>query len=105
MLSPGAPLQGYGLHYGRSRTPLVRVVPDERWPAMWRVQWPDGRPSDLGNLSRCMDAAQQWAESTVLSDLRKKHGVGALNLLGNFLWSRSLVSANKKNDPEYGGPP
>lgn len=32
----------FALHYGRSRKPLATVVPDDRWPGMWRIRWPDG---------------------------------------------------------------
>jgi hypothetical protein len=45
------------LHYGQARTPLVRVVSDAIHPGMWRMVWPDGRLSDLANLSRIKDAA------------------------------------------------
>jgi hypothetical protein len=48
---------GYVLHYGNARVPMVRVVPDDRWPGMWRMIWPDSQLSDLGNLSRIRDAA------------------------------------------------
>jgi hypothetical protein len=35
----------------------VAVVPDDEWPAMWRVRTPDGRLSDMVNLARARDAA------------------------------------------------
>jgi hypothetical protein len=38
------------------------VVPDERWPKTWRIRWPDGRISDMVNLSRAKDAAAIIAE-------------------------------------------
>jgi hypothetical protein len=47
----------WALQYGNTRTPLALVVPDRRWPNMWRVHWPDGQISDLANLSRARDAA------------------------------------------------
>lgn len=47
----------FALHYGQAKAPLVRVVPDLVYPQMWRMDWPDGRLSDLGNLSRIKDAA------------------------------------------------
>ena len=52
----------HSLHYGHSKNPLAEVVPDTRWPNMWRVRWPDGRLSDMGNLSRARDAASAIAE-------------------------------------------
>ena len=45
------------LYYGRSTKPLAWVVPDERWPKMWRIHWPDGSISEMVNLSRAKDAA------------------------------------------------
>jgi hypothetical protein len=48
---------GFALHYGNVQTPLVRVEPDAVWPRMWRMVWPDGLVSDMGNLSRIRDAA------------------------------------------------
>jgi hypothetical protein len=35
------------LHYGNGRVPMVRVVPDDVWPDMWRMAWPDGQVSDM----------------------------------------------------------
>src|SRR5262249_55773156 len=55
-------LPSHTLHYGRTSTPLARVVPDSRWPNMWRIVWPDGRTSDVVNLARARDAAQATAE-------------------------------------------
>jgi hypothetical protein len=40
-----------------------RVVPDTARAGMWCVQWPDGRRSDLTNLSRAKDALARFAES------------------------------------------
>jgi hypothetical protein len=34
----------------------VTVVPDADWPGMWRVRMPDGRLTDMVNLSRAKDA-------------------------------------------------
>jgi hypothetical protein len=45
------------LHLGRQVSSLLRVVPDTKWPAMWRIEFPDGKLSDLGNLTRIKDAA------------------------------------------------
>jgi hypothetical protein len=51
----------WALHYGRSTKPLALVKPDETWPTMWRIHWPDGRTSDMVNLSRAKDAASAIA--------------------------------------------
>jgi hypothetical protein len=34
----------------------LRLVQDAIYPDMWRVQWPDGRLSDMANLTRATDA-------------------------------------------------
>jgi hypothetical protein len=40
----------------------VEVVPDSRWPNMWRVRSTDGSLSDMVNLARAKDAAIAIAE-------------------------------------------
>ena len=47
----------FALHYGKSGKPLAHVVPDAKYPNMWRIKWPDGTLSDMVNLSRAKDAA------------------------------------------------
>jgi hypothetical protein len=49
------------LFYGSKRLGFA-VIPDDCWPLMWRVLWPDGQLSDMANLSRCHYAAQLAAE-------------------------------------------
>lgn len=34
------------------------IVPDASYPTMWRIKFPDGRLSDMVNLSRARDAAR-----------------------------------------------
>lgn len=48
----------YALRYGKSGKVLARVLPDEKYPAMWRIHWPDGEVSDMVNLTRARDAAR-----------------------------------------------
>jgi len=44
--------------YRRARSaPVAEIVPDEKWPSMWRVRLPDGTLSDMVNLIRAKDAA------------------------------------------------
>ena len=45
------------------RTKVARLVPDETYPGMWRVRWPDGRVSDMANLTRAKDAIACFGES------------------------------------------
>ena len=61
--APRAQPQTHSLHYGGSRKPLVTVIPDDTWPAMFHVAWPDVGLSSPANLSRCLDAARCWAEA------------------------------------------
>src|SRR5262245_15074550 len=49
------------LYCGHERRPVAHVLPDPRWPGMWRVL-ADGRLSDIVNLSRAKDAAEAVAE-------------------------------------------
>ena len=54
----------YALHYGSAERALATVVPDSQWPGMWRIAWPDGRLSDMVNLSRAKDAAGPMRDRT-----------------------------------------
>jgi hypothetical protein len=45
------------LFIGRNRTPLCWMAPDDRYPHMYRIVWPDGQLSDMTNLARAKDAA------------------------------------------------
>jgi hypothetical protein len=42
------------------RRVVGRVVPDEKWPGMWRVKLPGGL-SEMVNLARARDAALDWS--------------------------------------------
>jgi hypothetical protein len=46
----------WSLHYGNGKS-LAFVIPDDRWPGMYRLHWPDGQVSDIVNLTRAKDAA------------------------------------------------
>ena len=50
---------GWRLFYG-NRT-VGRVVPDTKYPTMWRVVLHTGKLSDMANLSRARDAAMSAA--------------------------------------------
>jgi hypothetical protein len=39
------------------------MVPDAVHPSMWRVRWPDGRLSDMTNLTRAKDAVTCFKET------------------------------------------
>jgi hypothetical protein len=40
---------------------LIEVVPDAKWPGMWRARKADGTLTDMVNLTRAKDAAQSIA--------------------------------------------
>jgi hypothetical protein len=68
---PGSPLfrfrprnGGLGVCVGQSK-PIVYVVADLVRVGMYRVRFPDGRLSDLVNLSRVKDAALSHAAAIV----------------------------------------
>jgi hypothetical protein len=44
----------------RDRRVVGRVVPDAKWPGMWRVQLPGGL-SEMVNLARARGAALDWS--------------------------------------------
>jgi hypothetical protein len=54
----------------RSRV-LLQVVPDLTHSGMWRIRHPDGRLSDLVNLSRAKDAATSLAVGILNADKRR----------------------------------
>ena len=56
----------YTLHHGRSTRPVLRLVPDES--GLYRIEWPDVGLSDLANLTRCKQAALEWAQSQAMTD-------------------------------------
>ena len=43
--------------------PTPKIIPDKTYPNMWRVLWPDGRLSDMANLTRAKDAAACFTET------------------------------------------
>jgi hypothetical protein len=47
------------------RRVVASIVPDPKWPRMWRVGLPDGHVSDMVNLSRARDAARALALKTL----------------------------------------
>jgi hypothetical protein len=42
---------------------MATIEPDANWPGMWRVRWPDGRLSDMTNLTRAKDAVDCFMET------------------------------------------
>ena len=48
---------------GRLSPRKPKVVPDAAHSGMWRVRWPDGRLSDMTNLTRAKDAVACFMET------------------------------------------
>ena len=65
------------LYLGKKRP--ARIVPDETYAGMWRIEWCDGRRSGLLNRTRAKDAAMLAAMREVNAEaLIKKLGVAKL---------------------------
>jgi hypothetical protein len=56
------------------RKPIrAELVPDAKYPGMWRVRWPDGSLSDIVNLTRAKDALASFLETEERRQ-RGRHG-------------------------------
>jgi len=53
-------MQELRLYQGTKFTGIT-VRPDEKYPQMYRVHWPDREPSVMVNLTRAKDAAHRFA--------------------------------------------
>jgi hypothetical protein len=60
------------LYLGGKSTGIV-VRPDEKYPSLFRVHWPDRPPSDMVNLTRAKDAAMRWAGRGGGGDAKRLH--------------------------------
>jgi hypothetical protein len=45
----------------KGKRKLVRIVPDQTYAGMWRIELPDGSLTDMVNLTRAKDAAKSAA--------------------------------------------
>ena len=52
------------------RRVVASIVPDSKWPQMWRVSLPNGQLSDMVNLSRGRDAARSLALKALIEGHR-----------------------------------
>jgi hypothetical protein len=48
----------------------IRIVPVPEYKGMWRIIWPDGRQSPMGNKTRAVEAATMWAREAGLLNRR-----------------------------------
>jgi hypothetical protein len=53
--------RGDALYRDGSKAALAHVVPDERYPGMWRAKVTSGTFSDMTNKTRAKDAAMEAA--------------------------------------------
>jgi len=51
----------YPLHKGRSKRTILEIIPDD--DGLYRIAWPDIGLSDRANLTRCKQAALEWAHN------------------------------------------
>jgi hypothetical protein len=83
----------HSLHRGRSRAPVVRIIPVG---SLYRIEWPDIGLSDLTNLTRAKAATREWAEQKAMTEDRKLSVARRLKSLDNFWWASSYVAPNDK---------
>jgi hypothetical protein len=102
-ITDGVALSVHRLHHGRSKRPILEVIPDSTSTGLYRIAWPDIGLSETANLTRCKQAALEWAEQRFLTECRKMSGARRLKSLNNFWWSASPVRQNQNSDPCTGG--
>jgi len=69
---------GFALHRRQTKAPLLHVVPVTVYPGMWQVRSPDGRLTDMANLTRAKEAAVAIAVETLNAEKRgRQRSLGA----------------------------
>jgi hypothetical protein len=71
------------LHCGRSKKILVKIIPDSS--GLYRVVWPDIGLSDIANLTRCKQAALEWAEQVMITKRRQIECRSTFEIIEQFL--------------------
>src|SRR5262245_48919751 len=92
------PTISYRLHYGQSKTPVLEIIPDPS--GLYRIAWPDIGLSDLANLTRCKQAALEWAEHQRMAKGSNLSVAQRLKSLKNFSWSASYSDLNRSGAPK-----
>jgi hypothetical protein len=49
-----------------------RIIPDDTYPAMFRIHWADGVISDMANITRCREAIDRYLETSERQDRRRR---------------------------------
>jgi len=78
----------------RPRPP--KLVPDAVYPGMWRVQWPDGRLSDMTNLARAQDTAACFIET------EERHQRGAAEAIRRSAVRQNAMAGAVANEHQHG---
>ena len=91
------PTISYRLHYGQSQTPVLEIIPDPS--GLYRIAWPDIGLSDLANLTRCKQAALEWAEHQRMAKGSNLSVARRLKSLKNFSWSASYSDLDRSGVP------
>ena len=60
-----------------SKAEIVHIVPDGKYPGMWRVRLPDGGLTVMVNLARAKDAALHHAAAIMGARDGQRNGTGA----------------------------
>jgi hypothetical protein len=94
---PESPSSIHRLHRGHSKKPILEIVPDST--GLYRIAWPDIGLSETANLTRCKQAALEWAEQRFLTENRKMNGARRLKSLNNFWWSTAPMRQNRQDAP------
>ena len=92
--------QGWRLFVERRR--FGRLVPDSNYPGMWRNVLPDGRLSDMANLSWARHAAQEVARREIEWRRRQTAATDARNCpesAGVFGGKSSPMRRAENSDP------
>jgi hypothetical protein len=76
------------------RRVIARAVPGKA-PSLFHIEWPDIGLSPAANLTRCKQAALEWAEGATVTE-RRDLRVGRRLKSSNFFWRpASLVRQNR----------
>jgi hypothetical protein len=65
-----------------------KVVPDSAHRGMWRVRWPDGRLSDMTNLTRAKDAVACFMETEERRQRRRHSPSGGCLCVKTDSWGK-----------------
>lgn len=72
------------------------VVPDAAHPGMWRVRWPDGRLSDMTNLTRAKDAVACFIETEGRRQRGRHSPSGGRLCVKTDSWGKGLIATGDR---------